>query len=111
MTDELKINYRLYALNVDKDGMAEAAEQRFSRITPFYILVYVNGEPPKDAVEITQTETHRLSRQDEQWLLDCNMVILAEEAKKHEGEITADMNRRIERLEAALKAEKYKLEG
>ncbi len=111
MTDELKIRYRLYALSVDKNGMEQAAEQRFSRITPFYILVYVNGDAPEGAVEITQTETHRLSKQDERWLLDCNVVILAEAARKHEKDIAADMSRRLDRLEAALKHEMERMEG
>lgn len=107
MTNELKITYKLFAFDVDKDGIEEASKQRFCRITPFYILVYCEAEKaPKNGIEITQTETHRLSKQDEQWLLDCNLVILAEEAKKHEAEITSTLQERIEQIEAILKAEK-----
>lgn len=108
MTDELKISYKLYALDANKDGVEAASRERFSRITPFYALVYVSGEPPEGAVEITRSETHRLSEKDEQWLLDCNTAILAEEMKKHESEIAADMKERLERLEKALRAEKEK---
>ena len=106
MTDELNITYRLYALEVSKDGIETAAKERFCRITPFYILVYVSGdEAPKEGLEITQTETHRLSKQDERWLLDCNTVILAEEAKKHEADIARQMQEKLERMEEMLKAE------
>lgn len=111
MEKELKIAYKLYAVGVTPDNIKEVSSERFCRITPFYILVYTAGNPPKDSVEMTQTETHRLSEQDEQWLYDCNIVILAEEAKKHETEIAADMAERLARLEAALKEEKEKQEA
>lgn len=111
MTDELSIKYRLYALDVNKDGIETASKERFCRITPFYILIYVeSGKEPKDAIEITQTETHRLSKKDEQWLLDCNIVILAEEAKRHEAEITADLQNRMKRLEEILAEQEPKEE-
>lgn len=107
MTDELKITYKLYALDTSKDGIETASKERFCRITPFYILVYCEGgRTPKDGIEITQTETHRLSKQDEQWLLDCNIVILAEQAKKHESEIAANVQERLKKLEEILKAER-----
>ena len=108
MAEELKISYKLYALEVNKQGLETASKERFSRITPFYVLVYCDGEPPEDGIEITTTETHRLSEQDERWLQDCNVVILVEEAKKHEAEIAGDMKRRLERLEEALEAEAEK---
>lgn len=108
MENELKITYRLYALEATADNIRSVKETRFCRITPYYILVYTDGEPPKDGIEMTQSNTHRLSEHDEQWLSDCNIVIIAEQAKKHEAEIAADMAKRLERLEAALKAEKEK---
>lgn len=108
--DELHVAYKLYALELNKDGIAEASQARFCRITPFYILVYLCGDAPANGIEITETETHRLTAADEQWLLDCNMAILAEEAKRHEKEIAEDMMKRIERLEQALQQEQEKLE-
>lgn len=103
MSAELKIQYKLYALEVNKAGIETASNERFCRITPFYILVYsCADEAPAGAIEITQTETHRLSKQDEQWLLDCNIVILTEEAKKHETEIAKDMSARIDAMEKYL---------
>lgn len=109
--NELKITYKLYALTIDRDGIKTASEQRFSRITPFYILIYTDKEAPKDAIEIGEAELHRLTAADEQWLTDCNVTILLEETKKHEAEIAADLAKRMEKLEAALKVEKEKAEG
>ena len=111
MEKELKISYKLYAVGVTTESMKEVSTERFCRITPFYILVYTAGDAPKNSVEMTQTETHRLSEQDEQWLRDCNIVIIAEEAKKRESEIAADMAERLSRLEDALKEEKEKQEA
>lgn len=111
MEKELKIAYKLYAVEVNPESIKVASQERFCRITPFYILVYTAGKAPKDSIEMTQTETHRLSEQDAQWLGDCNIVILSEEAKKHESEIAANMAERLARLEEALKEEKEKQEA
>lgn len=111
MEKELKIAYKLYAVGVSVESMKEVSSERFCRITPFYILVYTNGEAPKNSIEMKQSDTHRLSEQDEQWLRDCNLVILAEQAKLHEAEIAADIQQRLDRLEEALKANNEKQEG
>lgn len=108
--DDLKTTYKLYALELTKENIVLAGKERFCRITPFYILIYQSGDVPEGGIEIEESETHRLTAADEQWLLDCNMIILADEAKKHEKEIAADMMKRIERLEQALEAERKKAE-
>lgn len=105
MSNELHIAYKLYAMEINRENIQAANAMRFCRITPFYILIYTHEDAPKNAIEVTQTETHRLTDNDEQWLLDCNLVILAEEAKKREVEIAADMKSRLERLEKALENE------
>lgn len=115
MSEELKIVYKLYALESTEENRVEATKHRFSRIAsepfPGYVLIYESGEKPKDAIEITGATVDRLTEQDEQWIRDCNLVVLTEEAKKHESEIVASMSRRIEELEKALESEKQKLEG
>ena len=112
--DNLKIHYRLYALELTVDNAKQAAEWRFSRVTiepfPGYVLVYTDGVAPDGSIEITKSTVDRLSAQDEQWLRDCNIVILAEQAKKHEAELAASMGERLEALEKALKAKKSELE-
>lgn len=109
--DELKIVYKLYALEITKENIRAVSASRFCRITPFYILIYTDGERPENAVEITATETHRLTKTDEQWLTDCNIAILVAQSKKHEYEIAADLKERLERLEQALDAEAGKTTG
>lgn len=111
MEKELKIRYRLYAINSDAENVRRASGERFCRITPFYILIYTDGEIPEGGIEMTQTETHRLSARDEQWLRDCNIVILAEQAKIHEAEIAAETQKRLDMLEEALKKERDKQEA
>lgn len=110
MEKELKIRYRLYAINSDAENVKRASNERFCRITPFYILIYTNAEIPQNGIEMTQSETHRLSAQDEQWLRDCNIVILAEQAKIHEAEIAAETQKRLDKLEEALLEEREKQE-
>ena len=110
MEKELKIRYRLYATSADAESIKIASNERFCRITPFYILIYTDGDIPKNGVEMTQSETHRLSAQDEQWLRDCNIVILAEQAKIHEAEIAAETQKRLDKLEEALREERAKQE-
>lgn len=106
MTNELNIAYKLYALDANEDGIRQAAQERFARITPFYILVYCkDGTAPKGGIEMTQTETHRLSSQDEQWLLDCNIAILAEETKRNEAEIGKRIKEKMQKVEELLKSE------
>ena len=115
MGEQLKITYRLYALELTVDNAKKAADWRFSRVTidpfPGYVLIYTDGEAPDEAIEITKSTIDRLSAQDEQWLRDCNIVILAEEAKKHESEIAASMGERIDALEKALEEQAQKVEG
>lgn len=99
---ELKIAYKLYALELTREGIKTASEQRFCRITPFYVLVYTDGDAPQDSIEITEEETNRLTKQDEQWLLDCNTAILMEQMHKHEAEISKDVLQRMEKWEQEL---------
>lgn len=109
--DNLKIVYKLYALEMKRETIELAGTERFSRVTPFYVLIYTAGDAPKDSIELSGSETKRLSDEDERWLLDCNIVILREETEKREPEIIKDLSDRVERLEAALAAKRKELEG
>ena len=57
---------------------------------------------------IGENELHYLSYQDKQWLLDCNMAIIAEETKHNEAKIANSMGLMIDRLEVALESERAK---
>lgn len=110
MTDrnEAIIKYRLYALNVTTENAVRAAEERFCRINPGYILVYTKEEPKYRAMEIAGNDIKKLSAMDKKWLLDCNMAIIAEETVKREPEIAAQISKQLEDLERELEKERAK---
>ena len=109
--DEAVKRYRLFAMPFSLDSVKEATGERFSRISSGYVLIYTDGgEPPKSA-EITESDVSRLSKQDQRWLLDCNIAILAEETKAHEAEILASVKERLDRLEEAFIAQTGKRGG
>lgn len=109
--DKLKIVYKLYALDVNRDNIELASKERFSRVTPFYVLIYTDGEPPKNSVELAGTETKRMSDEDEKWLMDSNIVILAEETERRKPEIIKNLSDQIEALETILEEKKKEQEG
>jgi len=102
MGESEKTVYRLYALPYGAAGVKSATQERFSRISDGYVLIYTAGEAPTGSAEITEDEIRRLSAADSRWLFDCNMVLLGEDARKREKEIIGSMNERLEKLEAAL---------
>ena len=110
MANDAKKTYRLYVLPMDEEGIKTAAKERFYRATPRYVLVYTTGEITGKHAEITETEAHRLSRSDSEWLRDCFTVLAAEQLKEHESEIVEGVSKRLDALEIALKAEKEKIE-
>jgi hypothetical protein len=73
-----RTKYRMYILSLDKDNFRKALDERFSRITPLYILVYTNKQI-KGASEITDENVFdELTRADREWLLGCNLVLINE---------------------------------
>lgn len=107
--DEKK-QYRLFVLPPDTESIKVAESERFYRLTPRYALVYTQNEPKMKHAEITKSEAGRLSDGDMRWFRDCLLAIFAEAALEHEKSIAAEMNAKLDRLEAALKAEKEKQE-
>lgn len=109
--DELKIRYRLYALDVTREAMDKASAERFSRVTPFYVLFYTDGEIPTEGIELAGSETKRLSEEDERWLADCNFVILGEELERRKPELLKDLSERVDALERVLEEKKREREA
>ena len=108
MANDAKKTYRLYVLPMDADGLRTAGKERFYRVTPGYVLIYTDAEISGKHAEMTQNELHRLSHGDSEWLRDCNIVLVAEEMRAHEREIAESMSKRLDAMEAALKAEAEK---
>lgn len=103
-----KVEYHLYAMETTEENLNAVRDKRFYRIAPSYILLYERGQRTSNYNEIGESELRYLSYADKRWLLDCNMAIIAEETEKHKDEIASRMGLMVERLEAALQAEKAK---
>lgn len=98
--------YRLFAMPTDSEGVKCAAENKYSRITPKYVLVYKSGRKPTNGVEVKSDELKCLTEADEQWLFESNLKIIAEEAKTKKPETAKRLNEMIAELERALEEER-----
>ena len=101
--------YRLYALNLTQENIGLALEQRFSRIASGYILIYTSGEAPKKSVEINGKEIRRLTKADEEWIMECAANLLRERIKKEEPKTMERLSSMVDQLAEALDAERVKL--
>ncbi len=108
MEENAKKEYRLFALAINDKSVETAAKARFCRATGRYVLVYTAEDAPDGGVEIGADDLNRLSQGEQNWLNDCNFLIMAEYARAHEGEIAGSMSKMLDELESALKAEKEK---
>jgi len=110
-----KKQYNLCAFNSTEESVEFATKQRFSRITSEYTLIYTDNTNIIDDsvcqpyIIIKESETGCLTDEDRDWLLSCNIVIIAEEAVKHKELILNGMSDTIKKLEKALEAEKQNL--
>lgn len=103
-----KVRYTLRAMKCTEENMKAVQNERFYRVTPTYILLYECNQRFTKYNRIGEGELKYLNYADKRWLLDCNMAIIAEETEKHKDEVAASMNGMIDRLEAALEAERIK---
>lgn len=101
----MKKTYRLYAMPYNAETVGAAEKERFSRVAADYVLIYT-AKRVKNAVQVTEAEAHRLSGSERQWLFDCNTALLAEETKRHSGEILQNLSEKLDKLESALAAQK-----
>lgn len=107
MAEKKKTVYRLYAMSLAETTERAIEQCRFCRVTPFYALIYTADETaPQHSVEIEGEDVERLSSADRDWLLGCNMTLIAEDAREREKEISAELSDKIEKLEQALKQAK-----
>ena len=106
--DTEKTTYRLYAMRRDEQTEAEAKRHRFSRIADYVLVYTAKGVEGIPAAEIAGEDEALLSGADRDWLLACNIVLLAEDAKRREKAISVSLGEKIERLERALEAESKK---
>lgn len=78
-----RIKYHLYLMSLDRENFSFAVDERFSRITPLYILVYTQKKL-KGFSEITNDNAVlELSKADLDWLDGCNLCIMREILRKN----------------------------
>lgn len=105
-----KIKYKLYAAALSEDNLKNIENERFYRITQEYMLVYTSANIKKKSfIEVTENELGRLTERDKDWLLDCNMILIAEASKQNEKNILKSVNEQIIILEKALEKEQAEL--
>ena len=99
--------YRLFAMNYSVENVDFASSFRFARVTPEYILVYVQKKrinpPHGKAIEVKEDVISLLKDLDVAWLFDCGTSIFADIATEHKKEnvdrLTYMVNRLGEELE------------
>lgn len=105
-----KIKYNLFAMKTDFGNIEKASKYRFSRITESYILIYSTDSKIEDSLLIEDKNIEELTGDDSRWLFDCNMIIIAEETKKHKNELLEDLSKKVNELEELLEQERKKVE-
>lgn len=104
-------DYSLFIMRCTQEAIVVAEKERFSRITPEYILILSKLRPAAvKCVEVPQESLRRLSHNDKSWIKDCLVVLTAEELKAKETEIISSLDDKIGELEAALREEKRKID-
>lgn len=79
--------YRLYAMTITQESVELAETERFTRITPSYVLIYTLNDVLENAVEILPDNYGRLTSQDKQWLIDCHAISFADQLEEHKEDI------------------------
>ena len=91
------------------ENVEYASDFRFSRITPEYILVYVQKKrlnpPTGKAVEIQQKDIGLLSKKDESWLFDCVISLFADIAATKDRDTMERLTDMVNRFEQELEKE------
>ena len=101
--------YSLFAMPATAANIEIASNERFSRITPKYILIYAKDKQPPSSMAIDGEDLNRLTKADKQWIKDCIVTLFADAVQKQPENIERSMEKHIEMLEQALKAEADKL--
>ena len=111
MSEKVK-QYRLFALPCSGGNVEYAASFRFARVTPDYILIYVQRKrlnpPDGKCAEIKAADMPRLTKTDEAWLFDCAFSTFADIAAKSGKAGAERLAEMVDRLEEELEAERRK---
>lgn len=85
--------WHLYLLSLDERNFRMAIDERFSRITPLYILIYTRKRM-HGVAEITDANAKQeLSKADQEWLQGCNWTLLKEHAERNPNKLKEAMSK------------------
>lgn len=101
--------YRLYVLAVTQETIEHAVGERFSRVTPAYVLIYTADAAPEGSVEVSGEDVKRLSKDDEAWLMSCAGRLLMDRLAKEDSRAVQKFSDMVDSLERALAEERRKL--
>ena len=91
---------RLYAGPTTAEATAWTEGYRFSRITAAYTLIYTEKPAPNGFIELDESEAHRITAADRQWLTDCQTALVVEHVQREKPKIVSRLNDLIELAEA-----------
>lgn len=102
--------YRLFFMLSDRRNIQYASQNRFSRITLDYILVYTQKtrmKPPTgSSMEISaRDDLFRLTEKDREWVLDCARSVMYEDLMRNKADSLQNLSQMVDRLEEELEAE------
>lgn len=115
MSESKKKVYKLYAFRPTEAIKKIAEKERFCMITPRYVLIYaesvgiIEDEGFLSYIIIGESEKGFLTDRENEWLLRCNLEIIAEETAKNDQLILQNMEETLAKLEKALDEEASQL--
>ena len=102
-----KTVYRLWAVVYTNESEKLLETEKYSRlnVSEQYFLVYSARKPKGELVmtEIREADAKLLSEAERRWLYECNLEILAAEARLRKKDILRDLRLKVGALEDALR--------
>lgn len=103
--------YKLYAAEVDRETVEKAEKERFSRVTPGYMLLYRRTKPRGiPCVEVKGADLKRLTESDKLWLADCIAAMLGEAAREKRQTTEQRVNELLDAWEEELRRTQAELD-
>ena len=100
--------YGLYVLPLSPQTLKAASAFRFQRVTADYILLYTQDPAPQGAVAVGEQDVHRLTKQEQEWVLDCAALLMRQAMAEHEVEARKRAGALLEQLQVELEREARK---
>lgn len=104
---------RLFAGPTTAEATAQTEGHRFSRVAASYILVYTDKPKslPEGFIEIEESDAHRLTDADRQWLTDCQNALIVEHIKDNTPKMMERLNQLLSLVEQIQSNERGKDDG